>query len=214
MSDILSSLSGAIIRGDSGVQKLVKDALDDGISAKIILEKGLLAGMQVVGKRFKDDEMFIPEVLQSAEIMSEAMKILEPIFSASKDQKQIKMAVGTVYGDIHDIGKNMVITLLRGAGYIVSDLGINLPAEVFVDEVAKGDIKVLGLSALLTTTAPYLKTVIEALEKTGVRSKVKVIVGGAAVTQSFAEDIGADLYAPDAISAVEVVTNALGTYRS
>ncbi len=207
----LKQIAEKIIEGEvEDTVALVEDALTDGITARNILNDGLLAGMDIVGQRFRDDEMFIPEVLMCAEAMSKAMNVLEPIFAASGEQAPVKVAVGTVKGDIHDIGKNMVITMLRGAGYNVTDLGIDLPAEIFVEEAKKGEISVLGMSALLTTTIPYMKTVIDALKEAGVRNSVKIIVGGAVVTQEFADEIGADLYAPDAMSAADMVREAFG----
>ena len=177
----------------------VQTLLDRGLSAKQILDHGMLETMQAIGVKFGTGELFIPQVLLSARAMNEGLKVLEPHLAASK--REIS---GTVRGDFHDIGKNMVVTMLRGVGFEVKDLGINLPPEAFVKAVAEYQPDIVGLSALLTTTMAEMGRVIQALVAAGLRDRVKIIVGGAAVNEKLAHDIGADGYAGDAGEAVEV----------
>jgi len=207
----LSQLADALIRGKRDeVAELTKAALEEGLSPKQILNEGLIAGMNVVGEKFKKNEFYVPEVLIAARAMHAALEILRPYLEKEGVEPIAKVAIGTVKGDLHDIGKNLVIMMLRGAGFEVIDLGIDVPVEKFVEVARNDDIKVLGMSALLTTTMPMMKTVIDAIEDAGVRDKVKVIIGGAPVTQSYADEIGADGYAPDASSAVDKVKELLG----
>jgi len=207
----LSQLADALIRGKRDeVAELTKAALEEGLSPKQILNEGLIAGMNVVGEKFKKNEFYVPEVLIAARAMHAALEILRPYLEKEGVEPIAKVAIGTVKGDLHDIGKNLVIMMLRGAGFEVIDLGIDVPVEKFVEVARNDDIKVLGMSALLTTTMPMMKTVIDAIEDAGVRDKVKVIIGGAPVTQSYADEIGADGYAPDASTAVDKVKELLG----
>lgn len=207
----LSEIASALIEGNrKKVQELVELAIKEGIPPERIINEGLIAGMQVVGERFKNNEIFVPEVLISARAMHAGMDLLKPLLAKSPGILKGKVVIGTVKGDLHDIGKNLVAMMLEGAGYQVIDLGIDVDAERFVEAVKAHNPDILGMSALLTTTMPYMRTTIEALEKAGVRNKVKVIVGGAPVTEEFAKDIGADGYADDAGSAVELVNNLLG----
>jgi 5-methyltetrahydrofolate--homocysteine methyltransferase len=164
----------------------------------------MLSTMETIGAKFKTGEVFIPEVLLSARAMNEALKVLEPYLAKGKREASGKIIIGTVRGDLHDIGKNMVVTMLRGVGFEVKDLGINLPAETFVRAVADERPDILGMSALITTTMPEMAKVIEALKASGLREKTKVIVGGAPVNAKFARDIGADGYAADAGEAVDL----------
>jgi methylmalonyl-CoA mutase cobalamin-binding domain/chain len=182
----------------------VKQLLDKGFNAKDILDHGMLSTMEAIGVKFKTGEVFIPEVLLSARAMNEALKVLEPHLAKGKREASGKIVIGTVRGDLHDIGKNMVVTMLRGVGFEVKDLGINLPAETFARAVADERPDILGMSALLTTTMPEMAKVIEALKASGFRDKTKVIVGGAPVNAKFARDIGADGYAADAGEAVDL----------
>lgn len=182
----------------------VKQLLDKGFNAKDILDHGMLSTMEGIGAKFKTGEVFIPEVLLSARAMNEALKVLEPHLAKGKREASGKIVIGTVRGDLHDIGKNMVVTMLRGVGFEVKDLGINLPAETFARAVADERPDILGMSALLTTTMPEMAKVIEALKAGGLRDKTKVIVGGAPVNAKFARDIGADGYAADAGEAVDL----------
>jgi 5-methyltetrahydrofolate--homocysteine methyltransferase len=175
-----------------------------------ILEQGLLAGMGVVGERMKNNEVFIPEVLMSAHALHDGLALLKPLYMASGVEPKGKMVIGTVQSDVHSIGKSLVAMVAEGAGFEVEDLGVDVSTERFVAAVKEKDPDVLALSALLTTTMPNMERVINALDEEGLRPRVKVIVGGAAVTQEFADAIGADSYAPDAASAVDSVLGLVG----
>jgi 5-methyltetrahydrofolate--homocysteine methyltransferase len=188
----------------------VQELLTQGVEAADILNKGMLSAMEVISGKFRDGTVFIPEVLLSARAMNEALSVLEPFLAKEKKAASGKVLIGTVRGDLHDIGKNMVATMLRGVGFQVVDLGINLRAEDFVASVEKHRPDILGMSALLTTTMPEMNKVIGALTQAGVRETVKVIVGGAPVNQNFANDIGADGYARDAAEAIDLVRNLIG----
>lgn len=193
----------AVLAGDHvGIQARVGELLARGIQAGEILQRGMIQAMEAIGARFKRGEVFIPEVLLSARAMNEALKVLEPYLASEKVEQGGRILIGTVKGDLHDIGKNMVATMLRGVGFEVRDLGINVSAEEFVRQVESSSPDILGLSALLTTTMPEMGKVIQALGARGLRSRVKVIVGGAPVNEKFARDIGADGYAQDAGEAV------------
>lgn len=205
MSDLYASMAESVVSGDiAEIKKLIQQALSDGDKAQKILEKGLLPGMGFVGERFKNGEMFIPEVLLSAKTMSAAMEVLRPLLSEAESKGVGTIVIGTVAGDIHNIGKNLVAMLLEGAGFKVIDLGIDVPSEKFVDAVKTERPNMVGLSALLTTTMPKMKEVIDRLTETGLRKSVKVIIGGAPVTEKFARDIGADGYAPNGGEAVTI----------
>ena len=184
------------------VKELSQQALDQGASPRDIIDKGLLAGMDVVGKRFKAGDMFIPEVLLCARCMHGAMDILKPLLSEADSAGVGIYVIGTVEGDLHDIGKNLVGMMMEGAGLGVIDIGINAPPQKFVEMVKTHQPRFVGISALLTTTMPCMKDVIVALEEAGLRQDVKVIIGGAPVTQSFADEIGADGYGANASEAV------------
>ncbi len=183
----------------------VKEMLDRGVPARDILQRGMLSAMEAIGERFKRGDVYIPEVLLSARAMNECLPVLEPYLAGSKSTSGGKIVIGTVRGDMHDIGKNMVATMLKGVGFDVIDIGINVARDEFVKKVVEHGPHILGLSALLTTTMPEMKMVIKALEAAGVRDKVKVVVGGAPVNEKFAANIGADGYAQDAGTAVSVV---------
>ena len=189
----------------------VQTLLDKGLSAKQILDHGMLETMQAIGVKFGTGELFIPQVLLSARAMNEGLKVLEPHLAASKREISGKALVGTVRGDFHDIGKNMVVTMLRGVGFEVKDLGINLSPEAFVKGVQEYQPDIVGLSALLTTTMTEMGKVIQALAASGLRDRVKIIVGGAAVNEKFAHDIGADGYAGDAGEAVELAKRLMAS---
>ena len=197
--EIAQSLKGTDV---SRTADLTRTAMEEGLSAMDILNKGLLPGMQIIGEQFRSDEIFLPEVLFAGKAMKGAMALLKPAFQKEGAPFRGKVAIGTVKDDIHDIGKNLVIMMLEGNGWEVTDLGIDVPADQFCTAVREIDLDILGLCALLTTTAPRLKEVIDALEAEGLRGKVKVMVGGAIVTQSYADEIGADGYAPNAVEAV------------
>jgi 5-methyltetrahydrofolate--homocysteine methyltransferase len=209
--EVLQKISEELQKGNfKEVPKLVQEALYTGIAPSKILSDGLVAGMDVVGERFRMDEIFLPEVLISAKAMQAGMEVLRPRLVETGAKLAGKIVLGTVKGDIHDIGKNLVKMLLEGAGYQVIDAGIDVPIEKFVDAVKINRPNILGLSALLTTTMPMMKEVIESLIEAGVRNNVKVMVGGAPITEKFAKDIGADGYAPDAASAVVKVRELIG----
>jgi 5-methyltetrahydrofolate--homocysteine methyltransferase len=186
------------------VAELTKKALDEGIGPHEILNEGLLAGMDRVGKDFRADILFLPEVLRAAKAMHAGMNVLRPLLSETDSATMGILLIGTVKGDLHDIGKNLVAMMLQGAGIEVIDLGIDTPPEKFVGAINEHQAQIVGLSALLTTTKSEMKTVLEALEKAGVRDKVKVMVGGAPITQEFADEIGADGYGHDAVAAVDL----------
>ena len=187
------------------VKTLVQEALDAGESAERVLRQGLIPAMDRVGVRFKNGELYIPEVLLAARAMHAGMAILKPILSKSTETIAGKVLIGTVKGDLHDIGKNLVVMMIEGGGFDVIDLGIDVPASRFVEAVKEHSPQVVGMSALLTTTMVEMKKTIQALEEAGQKDRVKIIVGGAPVTEDFAKDIGADGYAPDAAVAVDVV---------
>ena len=187
------------------VKTLVQEALDAGESAERVLRQGLIPAMDRVGVRFKNGELYIPEVLLAARAMHAGMAILKPILSKSTETIAGKVLIGTVKGDLHDIGKNLVAMMIEGGGFDVIDLGIDVPASRFVEAVKEHSPQVVGMSALLTTTMVEMKKTIQALEEAGQKGRVKIIVGGAPVTEDFAKDIGADGYAPDAAVAVDVV---------
>jgi len=197
-------IAEALIEGNAGtVKELVQDAVDEGVSAQQILDEGLIAGMEVVGIRFKNCEIYVPEVLVSARAMHAGMDIIEPILVKTGVKARGIFVVGTVKGDLHDIGKNLVAMMLKGSGWKVIDLGVDVDAEKFVQTAIEEDADVIGLSALLTTTMVNMKSVIEVAKNKDCQAKV--VVGGAPLTQSYADEIGADGYAPDAATATEVI---------
>lgn len=199
----LEGLAQAIINGKAPDAKaLTEQALADGVSAADILNNGLVAGMNVVGSKFKNNEFYVPEVLIAARAMKSAMELLRPQLASSGVEPKGRVVIGTVRGDLHDIGKNLVAMMLEGAGFEIIDLGVDVKPEQFVEAVKNG-ADVVALSALLTTTMPAMKDTIEALEAEGVRDKACIMIGGAPVTQNYAEEIGADGYSPDAASAVD-----------
>jgi 5-methyltetrahydrofolate--homocysteine methyltransferase len=198
-------LADAILRGDNVKSKTVtQDLVDKKIPAGEILSEGLIAGMDVVGKKFKANEMYIPEVLIAARAMHAAMDILKPLLAETGAPTKGIAIIGTVQGDLHDIGKNLVSMMLEGAGFTVVDAGVDISAEKFVEAAKENKAHIVGLSALLTTTMPSMKEVIAALRKDPATKNVKVIIGGAPVTQEYADSIGADGYAADASSAVDI----------
>jgi|TARA_B100001964_G_scaffold189720_1_gene211529 5-methyltetrahydrofolate--homocysteine methyltransferase len=209
--EILEAIAENLRFGEaSKVEELVQAALDDGVDVDDVLQGGLISGMTTVGILFRDEEMFLPEVMLSAKAMDAGMAILEPLLllKHSGKKKEAKIVLGTVVGDVHSIGKNLVGIMLKGAGFEVEDLGVNVSPEKFV-EAAAGGAQIVGMSALLTTTMRSMKTNIEALDSAGLRGKVKILVGGAVLTQKYADEIGADGYAPDAGSVVDKVKELL-----
>ena len=205
MSGILEQISTAVIEGDlDEIADLTEDALDEDLSAQKILDGGLMVGMDYVGVEFKAGNMFVPEVLRSAKTMQNSMNILKPLLAESGVEMAGKIVLGTVKGDLHDIGKNLVGMMCEGAGLEVEDIGKNIAPEEFVEAVKKFGPDVVGMSALLTTTMRTMGHTIKALEEAGLRDKVKVMIGGAPVTQAFADQIGADGYASNAASAADL----------
>ena len=205
MSEILKDLATAVIEGDLGETiDLTEEALDDDIGAEEILNEGLMPGMDYVGVEFKAGNMFVPEVLRSARAMQGAMAILRPLLVESGAPMAGKVLLGTVKGDLHDIGKNLVGMMCEGAGFEVKDLGKDVSPEQFVEAIKEYEPSIVGMSALLTTTMRVMGNTIRALEEAGVRDRVKVMVGGAPVTQAFADEIGADGYASNAAAASEL----------
>ena len=197
-------IAEALIAGNADkVQGLVEEAVNENVSPQDILEKGLIAGMEVVGVRFKNSEIYVPEVLVSARAMHAGMGILEPLLAESGVKAKGVFVVGTVRGDLHDIGKNLVAMMLKGAGWKVVDMGVDVDAEKFIQSAIDESADVVGLSALLTTTMVNMKQVIEIAKNKDCKSKI--VVGGAPLTQNYANEIGADGYAPDAATAVEVI---------
>ncbi len=211
MKPLMEELAIALYNGEAEkVAELTRKALDEGIPPEEILNKGLIAGMDKVGKDFRDGILFVPEVLVAAYAMKAGMEILRPLLAETGASGLGTFVIGTVKGDLHDIGKNMVAMMMEGAGFKVVDLGVDTPTEKFVEAVKNYNPHILGMSALLTTTMVEMRKVIKALEEAGLREKVKVMVGGAPVTQEFAEEIGADGYAPNASLAVEKAKALLG----
>lgn len=191
------------------VKILTQDALDKGEAAETILKEGLIQAMDRIGVKFKNGEIYIPEVLIAARAMHAGMAMLKPILSKSPGTMASKVIIGTVKGDLHDIGKNLVVMMLEGGGFEVVDLGIDVSTDKFIEAIKHHQPQVVGMSALLTTTMREMKNTIQAFESAGLRNQVKTIVGGAPVTEKFAREIGADGYAPDAASAVDMVKRLL-----
>jgi 5-methyltetrahydrofolate--homocysteine methyltransferase len=207
----LFEISNSLINGDiETAEELTKTSINDGIPAKEILDRGLIPGIEEVGKRFQAGEYFFPELLVSGEAMKAALTLLKPELAKSSGAMVGKYVIGTVKGDIHDIGKNIVIMMLEGNGWEVTDLGIDVPTETFVKAVRENDYQILGMSALLTTTIPRLAESIEALKAQGLRAKVKIMVGGVSVTKDYADKIGADAYGKDAVDAVAEAKRLIG----
>ena len=204
------SLREGIIKGDAGVVKSETNrALNEGAEARDILAKGLIKSMSVVGERFGAGEMFLPEVLAAATAMHKGLDIVRPLLDKSDQKAMGRIVIGTVEGDIHDVGKRIVGFLLEGNGLEVIDLGVDVKAEVFIQSIEEHKPDILGMSALLTTTMPNMRKTINLLKEKGLREKIKIIVGGAPVNEEFAKSIGADGYAPEAGSAVQLVKKLL-----
>jgi len=208
--EIFEEIALGVEKGDAAsVHSLTEKALAQNIPAEDILNNGLVSGMSVISEKFKNNEVFIPEVLVSAKAMKAGMELLRPLLAQANVESEGKVVIGTVKGDLHDIGKNIVAMLLEGAGFEVTDLGADVPKEKFLEFAEKENADILGMSALLTTTMIYMREVIEALENADLKSRVKVIIGGAPITRSFADQINADGYAPDAASAVDLAKGLL-----
>jgi 5-methyltetrahydrofolate--homocysteine methyltransferase len=206
----LQAIAEAVISGDRDtVSTLVQEAVDKGTAPEDVINEGLIAGMNVVGVKFKANEFYVPEVLIAARAMHAGMDIVKPLLAESESISRGKIVLGTVKGDLHDIGKNLVGMMLEGGGYDVIDIGVDQAPESFVESAQAQEAQIVALSALLTTTMPAMKDTIDAIVEAGLRDDVKIIVGGAPVTQSFADEIGADGYAADAASAVDLANSLL-----
>ena len=204
IDSLMQNIAYGLIIGDQNtVGTLTKEALDKGYEAQTVLDDGLIAGMAVVGIKFRDNIIFVPEVLIAARAMKAGMTHIDPILSASDIPPLGIVIMGTVKGDLHDIGKNLCIMMLRGAGFIVHDLGVDTKPDEFIDAIVENEATLVGISALLTTTMPNMGRTIEAFEEAGIREEIKVMVGGAPVTPDFADEMGADGYGKDAIACVE-----------
>ena len=202
---ILTDISENLQKGRANVVKeLVQQAVDEGLPAKQILEEGLLAGMGVIGEKFKNNEVFVPEVLIAARAMNMGASLLKPLLAEGGSEAVGRVCLGTVKGDMHDIGKNLVNMMMECKGIEVIDLGTDVPPEKYVETAIRENCRIIACSALLTTTMPVMKDVVEAAEKAGIRDKVKIMVGGAPVTEAFCKQIGADRYTADAASAADV----------
>jgi len=201
---ILQKISEALQAGRSKVVKqLVQQAIDEGVPAQQILSEGLLAGMDIIGEKFKNNEVFVPEVLVSARAMNMGVAMLKPLLMDAAKQSVGKVCIGTIKGDLHDIGKNLVRMMMESKGLEVIDLGTDVTPEMFVETAQKEKCQIIAISALLTTTMINMTQVIKALDAAGLRDRVKVMIGGALVTEDFCKEIGADAYTPDATSAAE-----------
>ncbi len=212
METILQAIQGKVIEGEKAeAVSSVEQALQEGLTAERILNESLITAMNEVGRRFEAGEFYIPEMLVAAHTMQAALAILKPFLTQGGMQAKGKVLIGTVMGDLHEIGKNLVATMLEGAGFEVIDLGTDVPPEKFVDAVKDQQVDIVGISALLTTTMNTMRKTIEALEKAGLRQKVKIIIGGAPVTEAFAKEIGADGYSPDASRAVTLARTLMST---
>lgn len=187
----------------------VKEAVSKGITPQELLDKGLIAAMSVVGEKFKANEIFVPEVLIAAKAMEAALNVLEPLLVESGVRPKGKIVIGTVKGDLHDIGKNLVAMMLKGAGFLVIDLGIDVAPERFISKAEVEKVPIIAMSSLLTTSMPSMKETVDLLKTRSLNAKIKTIIGGAPVTQEYADEIGSDGYAPDASSAVDKVKELL-----
>jgi 5-methyltetrahydrofolate--homocysteine methyltransferase len=207
----MQDIAAALIDGDNElVNQLTKKALDDGVDALEVMDDGLIAGMGIVGVKFRENFIFVPEVLACARAMKAGMAHIEPILSAAGIKPIGKVVMGTVKGDLHDIGKNLCIMMLRGAGFEVIDLGVDTSADKFIQAVEEHEVSLMGMSALLTTTMPNMGKTIEAFIDADLRDQVKIMVGGAPVTQEFADEMGADGYGKDAMACVALAKRLVG----
>ncbi|MBM3678760.1 MAG: cobalamin-binding protein [Actinobacteria bacterium] len=210
----MQAIAAALVEGeDDDVDRLTTEALAAGVPALEVMDNGLIAGMSLVGIKFRESFIFVPEVLACARAMKAGMAHIEPILSASGIEPLATVIMGTVKGDLHDIGKNLCIMMLRGAGFDVVDLGVDVSPDDFIDAVEEHDAGVLGMSALLTTTMPNMGKTIEAFIDADLRERVRIMVGGAPVTQEFADDMGADGYGKDAVACVELAKALAGAAR-
>jgi len=207
---ILAEISEALQKGKAkAVKDLVQKAVNDKVSATDILNQGLLAGMDVIGEKFKNNEVYVPEVLIAARAMNSGMEILKPLLESSGTKSLGKAVIGTVKGDLHDIGKNLVGLMLKGKGIDVIDLGVDVSAQQFLDTFKKENANIVGCSAMLTTTMGVMKEVVDLFVKEGIRNKAIIMVGGSPITDGYCKSIGADIYTPDAASAADAAKDAL-----
>jgi 5-methyltetrahydrofolate--homocysteine methyltransferase len=212
--EILTEVAANVEKGDSAaVKESVRKAISQNISAEEILKKGLIKGMESTGKKFKENEIFIPEVLIATRAMKAGMDIIRPRLTESGYKTKGKIVIGTVKGDLHDIGKNIVSMMLEREGYEIVDLGIDVPKERFIEIIKKENPDIVGMSALLTTTMSYMREVTDAIDEEDLKPRTKIIIGGAPITQSYSDEIKADGYAADASSAVILVRNLLKTKK-
>jgi corrinoid protein of di/trimethylamine methyltransferase len=206
----LKQLYDSVVSGDAkATQAITKQALADGVDPLKLVNEYMVPAMDEVGRRFEANEYFVPELLISARAMKAALELIRPLLTARGDQPLGRVAIGTVKGDLHDIGKNLVGSLLEGGGFEVIDLGVNVTPERFIATVNEKNANIIAMSALLTTTMPAMKTTIDALKQAGVRDKVKVLIGGAPITQKYADEIGADGYSENAVGAVALAKKAV-----
>lgn len=202
---ILEEISEFLQKGKrKNVKALIEQALEEGIDPKIILKEGLMSGMSIIGGKFKREEVFVPDVMMAARAMNVGLSILEPKLVEAGNEPIGRVVIGTVQGDLHDIGKNLTAMLLKGAGFEIYDMGVDVSAEAFLEKAEEVNADIIGLSALLSTTMSQMKEVIDLLKEKNLRDKYIVMIGGAPITNEFAEEIGADYYTPDAASAAEV----------
>ena len=207
---ILEEISEFLQKGKrKNVKALIEQALEEGIDPKIILKEGLRSGMSIIGGKFKREEVFVPDVMMAARAMNVGLSILEPKLVEAGNEPIGRMVIGTVQGDLHDIGKNLTAMLLKGAGFEIYDMGVDVSAEAFLEKAEEVNADIIGLSALLSTTMSQMKEVIDLLKEKNLRDKYIVMIGGAPITNEFAEEIGADYYTPDAASAAEVAKKAV-----
>lgn len=212
---LIAEISELLQKGKAkNVKALVQQALDENMDPKEILNDGLLAGMMTIGAKFKNNEVFVPEVLVAARAMNAGLTVLEPKLVEIGNEPVGKAVIGTVQGDLHDIGKNLVVMMLKGAGFEIHDLGVDVAPDAFIDKAEEVDADVICMSALLTTTMPRMQDCVDRLKERGLRDKYIVMIGGAPVNDSFAEQIGADYYTPDAASAAETAKEAVLKVKS
>ena len=207
---ILEEISEFLQKGKrKNVKALIEQALEEGIDPKIILKEGLMSGMSIIGGKFKREDVFVPDVMMAARAMNVGLSILEPKLVEAGNEPIGRVVIGTVQGDLHDIGKNLTTMLLKGAGFEIYDMGVDVSAEAFLEKAEEVNADIIGLSALLSTTMSQMKEVIDLLKEKNLRDKYIVMIGGAPITNEFAEEIGADYYTPDAASAAEVAKKAV-----
>lgn len=206
---LLTEMSEALQKGKAKeVEEMAKKAVEEGMDGKKILNEGLMSGMAIIGEKFKKNEVYVPEVLIAARAMNAGIAIIKPLLQEGEQESKGKVVLGTVKGDLHDIGKNLVRIMMEGKGLEVVDLGIDVPAEKFIEEVQKNNAQFIACSALLTTTMTEMENVVKAAQEAGIRDKVKIMIGGAPVTDNYRQSIGADIYSPDAASAADAAIAA------